>query len=553
MSVLTRVTFDMIKGFLSAVRVTYESAAGITRSLASRLKDTRTLEDFGAVGDNTTDDTVAVQAAMLWVAAASGRKLVSGKGTGYKITAPIMVDFSGNKGCSVNIGAPFLPVDNLGDMLTFKNTRDSVFLLSVRDGGASASNPNYGTSDPAGAQQAFVLQGLRSCSVNVRGYNYKGRVLRTKLETVGQYKTSSNSFVIFTGENNTPCGQALYAEGSSNWGTIQEWYSNWDLYGPVLYEVEDVTIVHLEGGWATNNGMVLAGVGSLHGVVVAIGNENPGSTIKSLHIKQSSSGKQCRRISILDLLIAGAYDGLWIEADGMASEDIASYFKITTSNSRRYGVYANNARDTTFIHGATGDYIPLRYSGNSYGCKYQINSAKSRLQAIQIDATTLNGVFSGHILSAGYELTGAPCIACDSVANLRFDNMHVQTLVSLNNAGAYKLVAGNKVRVTGGTIEKDSGTTPSFAGNVLPLRVMDVVGFVNKGSGASFIPAGALFVDVAHGMNVRPSTVSCTRSAGFTQPIRVNLVSNDSTFKVTVDSAMAADAYFYWSADAIRS
>lgn len=517
---------------------------------------TRTLEYFGAAGDGITDDTIAVRDAMNWVSAESNRHLSSGSGVGYRTSATIIADFSGNVECSIILKSPIIPDDNIGTALKVLNTRDSVFFFSVHGGGVSSSfTPNYALADPQGAQQAFVFQGVRSCDINVRGFNYKGRLLRTMLEQSGQHKTSANSIMIYTGENGESCGQALYAEGSSNWGTIREWYSNWDDYGSVLYEVEDVSILHLEAGWAKNNGLILAGVGSLHGVVLNIGNEDPSSDIKSVWVKKSASGKQCRRLVMLDLLIAGPYDGLYIENDGMASSDIASYMKITTSNSRRYGVYANNSRDTKFIHGSTGDFIPVRYSGNSYGTTYELNSATSRLQAIQIDSDTLSATFSGHIFSSGFALTGSPCIACDSVSNnIRFNSMHIQTLASVNNTGAYKLVANNGVRITGGKIERDNpAVTPIFVSNIMPLRAFDVIGFVNRGSGATFIPAGATFVDVFHGMSVRPTTVSLTRSANFTAPIRVDLIANDTSFKVTVDAAMGADAYFYWSADALHS
>lgn len=515
-----------------------------------------TLEYFGAVGNGTADDTEAVSRAMQWVTGGSNRHLTNGKGTGYRLTSTVVADFAGRVECSIIIKSPFLPANGIGIALKIVNTRDSVFFFSVHGGGGSSSStPDYSQADPMSAQQAFVFQGVRSCDINVRGYNYKGRLLRTMLEQSGQHKTSANSIMIYTGENGESCGQALYAEGSSNWGTIREWYSNWDDYGSVLHEVEDVSILHLEAGWAKNNGLILEGVGSLHGVVLNIGNEDASSNIKSVWVKKSASGKQCRRLVMLDLLIAGPYDGLYVESDGMATSDIASYMKITTSNSRRYGVYANNSRDTKFIHGSTGDYIPVRYSGNSYGTTYELNSATSRLQAIQVDSDTLNATFSGHIFSSGFALTGSPCIACDSVSNnIRFDNMHVQTLTSVNNAGAYKLVASNGVRITGGKIERDNpAVTPIFVSNIMPFRAFDVIGFVNRGSGATFIPAGALFVYVFHGMSVRPTTVSLTRSANFTAPIRVDLITNDTSFKVTVDAAMGADAYFYWSADALHS
>lgn len=63
MGSFTRVTFDMIKGFLDSVRVSFISNAigSVIRPVDSKLKDYYvTVKDFGAKCDGVTDDTAAV-------------------------------------------------------------------------------------------------------------------------------------------------------------------------------------------------------------------------------------------------------------------------------------------------------------------------------------------------------------------------------------------------------------------------------------------------------------------------------------------------------------
>lgn len=519
-----------------------------------------TLEYFGAVGDGVVDDTDAVRAAMLWVSSGSNRHLTSGIGTRYKISQSIVVDFAGNTGCSIYIKSPFLIADDTGRAFLFTNTRDSSFYMIARGGGVSSYGaPNLGdiaNPDPVHLQEFCAFRGCRSCNYDIRGYNYKGRLFRTLIELPGEHKSSAASIVIVAGENGADsCGQAFYMQGTSFTGVMTKVIDNWSDFGSVWNEVEDISIIYAEIGNAKNNGLIAAGVGSMHAVVLNMGNEDPGSNIASLTFMKGVSGKQCRRIRILSCLAAGPYDGIVVNEDAMSSVDMGNYIHITTSNSRRYAMFLNNARDLKVIHHSNGDFIPLRYKGNSYGTNYEIHSATSRLQAIQIDSDALNGEFTGHVLSAGYGLTGSPVIACDSLSNnIRFNNMHVQTIESLNNAGAYKLAANNRVRINGGKIERDSQSTPIFVGNVYPYRAFDIVGFANRVGSASFIPAGQLFVDVLHGLNIRPTTIVITRSSGFTSfTDRVPLVTNDTTFRVQVDTAMSGDAYFYWDANALKS
>lgn len=72
-----------------AVTFLQSGTGAISRSVQSKLRELKSLQDFGAVGDGTADDTVSVQKGFTWLAGASYRKLVGVPGDVYKLTASI--------------------------------------------------------------------------------------------------------------------------------------------------------------------------------------------------------------------------------------------------------------------------------------------------------------------------------------------------------------------------------------------------------------------------------------------------------------------------------
>lgn len=73
-------------GFLQA------GTGAVARTVQSKERDTVSVKDFGAVGDGTTDDTAAIQAAI--AASGVGGLLIWAKGT-YKVTSTLNMTYSG--------------------------------------------------------------------------------------------------------------------------------------------------------------------------------------------------------------------------------------------------------------------------------------------------------------------------------------------------------------------------------------------------------------------------------------------------------------------------
>jgi hypothetical protein len=80
---------DDVSAF-DASGVTYNQGAtgAVTRSVLSKLQDTVSVTDFGAVGDATTDDTVAIQAAIN----SGARRVIAPSGRTFRITDTLVIN-----------------------------------------------------------------------------------------------------------------------------------------------------------------------------------------------------------------------------------------------------------------------------------------------------------------------------------------------------------------------------------------------------------------------------------------------------------------------------
>ena len=172
---------------------TYSGTGAVARTIQSRLEDTVSVKDFGAVGDGVTDDTAAIQSA---VTAAAGGRLYIPAGN-YRVTSTVNVThptyiegdgqgntqvifynmggFSGSDGFNIQVS---IPTD---DSLLHSTT--SIVGMSIltsgafgRDGIATPVNPTkngvnslFGTVRPKYVFKDLALGSLERSAVESTG------------------------------------------------------------------------------------------------------------------------------------------------------------------------------------------------------------------------------------------------------------------------------------------------------------------------------------------------------------------------------------------------
>jgi len=135
--------------------VGYLYPGGVDRTLYSKLKDTVSVKDFGAVGDGTTDDTAAIQTALdAWVSVGFNLHFPTGK---YRITSALSITFTYTTVNSIN--RPALTGDGSGNsqILWDGANSPSTFMLTIQ---------RTESVDGQGLAAHSVIQGIGFLPIN---------------------------------------------------------------------------------------------------------------------------------------------------------------------------------------------------------------------------------------------------------------------------------------------------------------------------------------------------------------------------------------------------
>jgi hypothetical protein len=140
--------------------VTQTGTGAITRTVDSKLKEFVSVKDFGAVGDGTTDDTAAIQAAIDAASGRTGRCVVELGGSAYRTTDEIFI-----KKDSVLSNGTILFDPAVNDKFAI-NIGKQDGTLFVRVGGVSNVVVDASSSIKTGLVGFNIAHWARACFIN---------------------------------------------------------------------------------------------------------------------------------------------------------------------------------------------------------------------------------------------------------------------------------------------------------------------------------------------------------------------------------------------------
>lgn len=512
------------------------------KELSVSVIQAKTVEDFGAIGDGITDDTQAWIDAAAWLSDSSYRKLETSSGAIYLITDSVLFDFKGNVGATLNMTSPIKTTAFSGNAFMFINGRDLDLTLYADGGGVLA---DYSKEMPSGGQNIFLIRGIRNSLFGIKARGCKSRIVKVDNAASNEIKTSLNVFkYLLTGDlvtGGSPtgnCGQSIWANGTTAFGTIQVAHTNWDEYGPVFNKVVDLTIEHWEGGWNKNNGAIFKGCGSLSIHSFAVGDES--KTVTLIKFMAADDGTQPFTTVISSGLAVGGLRGIHVEDMNSSTQGISiSNFK--TTNSGEYGFYLKNVQNSKINIQSTYDYIGCRVVGNSGKLTLNMDIRESRSAGIQIANNVMGIELSGLVERCAKSFAAANVEVETVVDNIKFVNVMNRSTEALSK-GCYQLPNNNKIYIIGGFV---SGTKIFSASN--PFFVQNLDGFKTQNSGEYNFTTSLSSITIAHGLALPPKIVNIV-------PTSINTaggwyVDNITATSFTVNfSAPVSTGSFSWAA-----
>lgn len=432
---------------------------------------------FGAVGDELTDDSQAIQASLDWLSLSQGRTIVFDGGKRFRLASGVSVDFSKlNAAGSIIMRGSIKPDAGIGRALSISNAREGEFVLRVFGGGQLA---DYTKPNPPGADEAFVLRAMRGSTVEAYGGDYRGRVLRILKSLPDEYPTSGLKITrIYTDETAgitadektrqaAGAGQAFYIDTySSAFGEILSAITFWDHYGPVIENTGDVTIHSLEGTWRGNSGMAILGGISCWLHSIKLGNESKRIDLLTL---SDSATRSCQNIYIGLLFTVGGKRGLLAQNVGVSpGQGLVVDAMFSRLNGER-GLVLQDCSEFDVGFYSYADEIALELGGECVNGQVNVQITASKKQAIIIGAACSEIDFAGTVRNGNMDRAdGISLIELNSRGPVNFNNM---SLSSSNVEYLYDFPDHNNVTLNGGRIVSSKASTmlsnpPKYAKNV---------------------------------------------------------------------------------------
>lgn len=237
-------------------------ASAVTRTMAAKASEVKSLRDFGCTGTGTTDDTTAVQLGFTWLSGALYRKLVGVDGDIYKITAKINVDyeyfnFDGNNCAFLNAisATPADPAFEVNDTVTvfgrFANFRLYAAVASTKGHGFAIIGQSGGSNlNP----QAITFDNVQIDNMGGSGKDYLGASMNAHAVYIKYGQTVAFHNCYFQ-----DCSGGIRAENTYKihiWHTIIDECTHHGLYADTVDDVLVDGISIVNGCGANGEGAV---------------------------------------------------------------------------------------------------------------------------------------------------------------------------------------------------------------------------------------------------------------------------------------------------------
>lgn len=480
----------------SLIGYTQGGTGAVATTVQAKLRQTVSVMDFGAVGDGTTNDTAAIQAAVNSVQSAGGGTVLFPEGT-YNISSEIT--------CTV-AGVTFQGQNRWSSIIRQTTASAKILNLSGNFTNICSIGFSYSATPTSGATAVYCTGSyctfedfvIKSSDI---GIHYKtgvaGKIANFEIldyETVGLQIDSLNDIFV---------SKFIINAGNTSRGTLG---------GIRLIDKSEAVVI--------TDGDILLGVYSMTttATVFGVGTRPAYNNFTNVFFDSSALGVS------LDKIIETEFVGCWFSG-GRSGGGFAGCTISQTNSLNFVACRFFNCGGSGCLVGATTTRITF------VACSFESNSV-----------TAGDGVAHGLAVAPNtIDFTIANCKASNGL----FDGKQgYGIIVNAGTSSGYSIcnniLTGN---FTGSLSDGGTGTIKTISGNV---------GFTSLSVGASTITTGNTSVVVTHGLAVTPQdaniAISPLVSTG-SNPLFVDSSSLTSTqFTVRTTSAVASNFDFSWRA-----
>jgi hypothetical protein len=534
---------------------TQSGAGAVTRTVDAKLKETKSVLDFGAVGDCTgvglgNDDSAGIQLALNWLAGGDWRKLTFPGGYRFRLASGVSASFGGRIGCAIHMDSPITPDATVARGVSIIDTTLFNLTGNVVGGGTLA---DYSIPDPVGGTVAFYLRGNRFPDIHIRARTYLGRVLHIAPQEDGEQKSSGAKVFIDTGDIGTGlgydrCGQALFVDGSGlsggGSGATGSFSGRtfWDRYGPLFLNLRDLHLPFFEGSYR-NMGFEVQGCQQVYIGTIYIGDTplsgEPAVPQIAFRPSVGADARACNRINFEKLMVLNAGVGVYMEE---LSEALPNGGGKILANNCGIVLHTHNCRN-----------MKIEVQPYNSGTAWKDTGDRSD----RMDVTVFGRLFSDNVVdiegASGRRFTIRGAIE---------NGASEKTLVKVASTGAnVRLVdldlesaAGTLLDIPSTNLVSWRGGRAVAAGGIpistnRPRVVKDVSGLRTRNSGTATILSGNTSVTVNHGLAYTPNAPRVTGRDAETSGAFVPTGITSTTFFIQVPSAVTADRTIFWEAE----